>query len=592
MGSVENIITENLSIWSSAVQSKSSAGRGTGSKRKLYGVKKLRELILDLAVRGLLVPQDPSDEPASVLLAKITAEKEQLIIYGKIKKLKGSMSVADNERDFPLPIGWQWARLQDCIDVRDGTHDSPKTATGDNTYPLISSKNFMGEEIDFRGAKKISKADHDAISKRSLVEVDDILFSMIGGNIGNQVIVKNARPFSVKNVALFKYYDKQLTIPRFFKKYFENLAGNLQKQASGGAQPFVALGMLRKLPFALPPVAEQHRIVSKVDELMALCCSLEQQQEDSIQAHETLVEAFLGTLSSAVDTNAFQAAWQRISVHFDVLFTTEHSINKLKEAILQLAVMGKLVRQDPNDEPASVLLEKIAAKKVGLVDEGKIKAQKPLPPLSMDELAFELPSGWNWVRLQDISTYIQRGKGPKYSEEGQVKVISQKCIQSTGFDLAPVRRISDDSISAYKPERFLLLGDLIWNSTGTGTVGRIAVAPELPINALVGDSHVTIIRTVNTNPNFIKSYLSSSLIQERIDPAHENALVSGSTKQVELNTSVVIAVPVPLPPLVEQHRIVAKVDELMVLCDQLKVLLQQAQQTQIYLTDAVVENAL
>lgn len=158
---------------------------------------------------------------------------------------------------------------------------------GPNTYPLVTSKDFINGEIDFTDARRISAEDHFEISKRSLVEKYDILFSMIGGNLGNQVMVMDDRPFSVKNVALFKYYSKAFTSPFFIKKYMEHLALDLQEKAIGGAQPFVSLGFLRNLVFALPPIEEQLRIVAKVNELMALCDALKTRLADAqtIQIH-------------------------------------------------------------------------------------------------------------------------------------------------------------------------------------------------------------------------------------------------------------------------------------------------------------------
>jgi type I restriction enzyme, S subunit len=256
-------------------------------------IKSLRQTILNLAVRGKLVEQDPTDEPAAELLERIAAEKARLVEAGKRRKEKSLKPIEPEDELFELPVGWVWARLQDAIDVRDGTHDSPKDCDDADSYPLVTSKDFYNGGIDFDGARRISAADHKAIAKRSLVEVDDILFSMIGGNIGNQVIVRDARPFSIKNVALFKYYDKRLTVPIYIKKYLEDLAYKLQSQASGGAQPFVSLGVLRNLLIALPPTAEQHRIVAKVDELMALCDRLEASLATVETTRQRLLEALL-----------------------------------------------------------------------------------------------------------------------------------------------------------------------------------------------------------------------------------------------------------------------------------------------------------
>ncbi|MEY3287853.1 MAG: hypothetical protein RLZZ419_95 [Pseudomonadota bacterium] len=242
---------------------------------------------------GKLVQQDPNDEPASELLKRIQAEKAKLIAEGKIKNDKALPSISSGEEPFELPEKWEWSRLQSVIDVRDGTHDSPKEAIGTETYPLVTSKDFFDGNISFETARRISEADHLDISKRSLVEKYDILFSMIGGNIGNQVMVNDDRQFSIKNVALFKYYDRSLTFPFFIKKYTENLAVNLQSTAIGGAQPFVALGALRNLIIALPPLAEQHRIVAKVDELMAICDQLKSRLTAANQLQQKLADVLV-----------------------------------------------------------------------------------------------------------------------------------------------------------------------------------------------------------------------------------------------------------------------------------------------------------
>lgn len=259
----------------------------------------LRKSILTLAVQGKLVPQDPNDEDSEVLVRKIAEATRDLVNAGSMRSLKSLSAVTDNEMRFSLPAGWVWARLQEVIDVRDGTHDSPKDCIGPDTFPLITSRNFENGDINFESARRISAKDHFEIQKRSKIEKDDILFSMIGGNIGNQVIVKTDAPFSVKNVALFKYYDRALTYPPFIKRYMEHLAVRLQQEAIGGAQPFVSLGYLRKLPIALPPTAEQRRIVAKVDQLMVLVEELETQIAASRATARNLLDALVAELTAA-----------------------------------------------------------------------------------------------------------------------------------------------------------------------------------------------------------------------------------------------------------------------------------------------------
>ena len=256
-------------------------------------IDELKQTILQLAVMGKLVPQDPNDQHSSVLLKNIAKEKARLIKEDKIKKQKQLPEISEDEKPFELPMGWEWSRLQEAIDVRDGTHDSPKDAIGPDTYPLVTSKNFYNGTIKFDKARRISAEDHFSISKRSFVERYDILFSMIGGNLGNQVMVDDNRPFSVKNVALFKYYDRELTSPFFIKKFLEHLALDLQSQAAGGAQPFVSLGFLRKLVIAIPPIEEQRRIVAKVDQLMHLCDNLKTRLNDAQTTQVRLADAIV-----------------------------------------------------------------------------------------------------------------------------------------------------------------------------------------------------------------------------------------------------------------------------------------------------------
>jgi type I restriction enzyme S subunit len=226
-------------------------------------VEKLESLILHLAITGKFDTRDTKDTPSSELLGRLVLIRKEFVETGMIKKQKKLKEISEDEKTFVLPQGWEWARLQDVLDVRDGTHDSPKTVSKGGV-PLVTSKDFKNGRIDFDGAKRISEKDHEEIAKRSLVEVDDILFSMIGGNIGNQVQVKDSRPFSIKNVALFKYYDKEITSPDYVKVYLENLAIDLQEKAKGGAQPFFGLGAFRNLVIALPPYEEQIRIVERV----------------------------------------------------------------------------------------------------------------------------------------------------------------------------------------------------------------------------------------------------------------------------------------------------------------------------------------
>ena len=259
---------------------------------------------------------------------------------------------------------------------------------------------------------------------------------------------------------------------------------------------------------------------------------------------------------------------QQFLAEFGHVANAPGGVARLRELVLQLAVSGRLVERVSTDAPVDALLEQAAMQRAAYESELGLRATRPHPPLVTSP--FAIPAHWRWVRLEQLALYIQRGKGPKYADRGAVSVVSQKCIQWSGFDFGQTRCISDESVASYGVERFLCQGDLLWNSTGTGTAGRIAVFDGTAETRAVADSHVTVIRLANSLPKYLWCVIASPSVQARIQPTHPESLVSGTTQQVELATGTARALAVPCPPLQEQSRIVAKVDELMALCDQLE----------------------
>jgi type I restriction enzyme, S subunit len=233
---------------------------------------------------------------------------------------------------------------------------------------------------------------------------------------------------------------------------------------------------------------------------------------------------------------------ERLLQHFDRFSEAPNAIPHLRQFILDLAVRGKLVEQDPSDEPASELLKRIQAEKARLVKERKIKEEKPLLPIEPDDLPFPIPLSWRWARLNDLTSYIQRGKSPEYAMDDGLPVISQKCVQWRGLDLSAARLITKDSIQTYEEVRFLRDGDLLWNSTGTGTIGRIVKLLSPPEN-LVCDSHVTVVRCLEVDSEFIRSWLRSDHVYGVIE-----SRATGTTNQVELTAQMAANQIVPLPP--------------------------------------------
>jgi type I restriction enzyme S subunit len=590
--SVEQLITEHLDIWTAAdTEKKSGRGRSSGSAGSVYGIKKLRELILELAVRGKLVPQDESDEPASELLKRIAAEKAKLIAEGKIKKDKPLASISDDEKLFEIPSGWICTRFQNIFDVRDGTHDTPKYC--DSGFPLVTSKNLYSGILDFSNIKYISEEDHLKIKARSSVERGDILFAMIG-SIGNPVIVKTDNEFSIKNVALFKPYSYDLCDMYYLLKYLLKISIDIREQASGAVQSFVSLGAIRNYIFYMPPLEEQHQIVAKVDELMALCDQLENQHNNAAEAHEKLVTHLLGTLTQSQNAKDFNTQWQRISEHFDTLFTTETSIDALKQTLLQLAVMGKLVPQDPNDEPASELLKRIQAEKAKLIAEGKIKKDKPLAEITEEEKPFELPVGWAWVQWYDILANDDASfkRGPFGSS------LTKSMFVKSGYKVyEQYCPINDDcSFERYyiTPDKFeemkgfaVKSGDYLVSCSRV-TLGRIT---QIPTDFKEGIINQAILRVrINHryyDKDFFKLLFRSQFFQKQIFDNSTGSAIPNVKGVKDLKV-----MPIPLFTVEEQSRIVTKVDELMTICNQLKVRITSSNQLQQKLADVMIEQSI
>lgn len=578
---VEKLITDHIVIWSSALQTRSTAGRSGNGKIDLYGIKKLRELILELAVRGKLLPQDPNDEPASELLKRIAAEKAELVRHGKIKKQKPLPEISEDEKPFELPVGWEWVRLGFITNYGECDKAEPTDADADtwivelediekSTSRLLNRVTFS--ERPFKSSKnKFNK--NDVLYGKLRPYLDKVLVADDTGVCTTEII-----PIKVYGNILPGYLRLLLKSPRFIAYANESTHGmNLPRLGTDKAINAVV---------ELTAIAEQSRIVNKVDELISLCDQLEQQSLTSLDAHQQLVETLLATLADSQNAEVLAENWARISQHFDTLFTTEASIEVLKQTILQLAVMGKLVPQDPDDEPASELLKRIEQEKTQLVKEGKIKKQKPLPPISDEEKPFELPQGWEWCRIIEIA---QVGTGatpsrdnPDYWQYPELNWVtsgetSLPFIFNTAEKIS-LKAVKETNVSIYSP------GTLIIAMYGQGkTRGQIT---ELCISAGTNQACAAI-QLFNTNEyhrRYIKLFFEKSYKDLRI-------LAAGGA-QPNLNLAKVSNTLIPIPPFNEQIKIATKIEELFKVCDTLKSRLQGVQQTQLHLADALTNAAL
>ncbi len=605
--------------------------------------KQLKNSILKWAIQGKLVPQDPNDEPASVLLERIRAEKARLVKEKKIKKDKnesiiyrgednsyyekflatGEVKCIDEEIPFEIPKGWSVCRLNDLAVYRKGPFGSSLTKSmfvpkSDTSIKVYEQKNAIQKNYEL-GEYYISKAKYEMMQS-FIVEPSDIIVSC-AGTIGETYQLPSTAPIGIINQALMRVKLYNLEIAKYWEMYFRYILLNEAEMKGAGSaiKNIPPFEYLKAIIVTIPPMAEQKRIIDRYFQLSAL------------------------------------------SDNFDVLQKELNNLNSeifpfIKKSILQEAIQGKLVPQITEEGTAKELLEQIRKEKQKLVTDGKLKKsalsdsiickgddnkyfekngntemnitdeipfeipdswswvrlndicsyiQRGKSPKYdnkyfekngntemniTDEIPFEIPDSWSWVRLNDICSYIQRGKSPKYSLIKKFPVVAQKCNQWSGFSIDKAQFIDPDTLSSYGEERILQDGDLMWNSTGLGTLGRMAIYCSTlnPYELAVADSHVTVIRAMKkfVLPQYLYYYFTSNTVQSVIEDKSDamkkfvlpqylyyyftsNTVQSviedksdGSTKQKELATATVKTYLVPIPPLMEQNRIISKIEQL------------------------------
>lgn len=568
----EELITSNIEIWTSAIQTRSSAGRGSRKKFDLYGIKKLRELILELAVQGKLVPQNPNDEPASALLERIAVEKARLVRDGKLKKQKTLPDITDDEKPEFLPVEWEVVRLGDIMNVLNGRaykkHEMLKQGT-----PLLRVGNlFTSNEWYYSDLH---------LEAEKYIDTGDLIYAW-SASFG-PFIWDGGKVIYHYHIWKLDLYQEASICKKYLYNYLLAATKSIKASGNGIAMIHMTKERMEKLILPIPPLAEQHRIVAKVDEMMALCDQLEQQTEASVEAHATLVETLLATLTNNADAAELEQNWTRIAAHFDTLFTTDHSIDQLKQTVLQLAVMGKLVPQDPSDESAAVLLEKIAAEKARLVKEKKIKKQKKLSSITEDEKPFSLPESWRWCRVWDVAMLITSGSrdwAKYYSEAGAIFVTMGNLARND-------YRLRLDKIRYVNPPEKgeglrtkLVVNDLLISITGD--VGNLGLIPNNFDDAYI-NQHICLLRFMPTCQNrYFPELMRSPWAKFQFDAPQRG--IKNSFRLGDVGEMII-----PVPPLREQERIVNKIDQLMTLCDQLKNRLQKSQEIKLHLADAMGE---
>jgi len=512
------------------------------------GVQKLRELILQLAVRGKLVPQDSNDEPAAVLLKRIrTANNKMKKSLPKINK---------DDTLYELPKLWEWVRLGEIVTLEYGKNLPKSKRNQYGEYPVYGSNGIVGYHDNF------------------LIDEPAIIVGRKGSAGALNISSEPSWPTDVS------YY---LIPPDSINLNFAFiLLKSLKLETLGkGIKPGVNRNEAYQLITSLPPLNEQRRIVAKVDQLMALCGELEARQQKKQEARLHLNSAALDKLLTAHEPDKFAHHWQRICDNFDLLYGAPETVGELRKAILQLAVQGKLVRQDPNDGPAAVLLEKIRDEKERLIKEKKIRKPKPLS-LNDFENPYELPVNWEWTRLFDIGVINPRNEA---KDDMDVSFIPMALISETySTPVSSERRhwgIIKTGFTHFAEEDVVLA-----KITPCFQNGKSAVMRGLLNGLGAGTTELHVFRPLlneSVNPDYVLLYLRSpQFLTEGIKR------MTGTAGQKRVPRDYFAGSPFPFPPFQEQRRIVAKVDQLMALCDDLESKLKQSQTDGEILMEAVV----
>ena len=494
--------------------------------------QQLKNAILQEAIEGRLVPQDPNDEPASALLARICKEKEQLVKAGKLKKKDLEVKpISEDEIPFEIPESWEWVRFSNIYwQLTDGTHSTPKYKT--SGIPFLSVKDMSSGKLSFSNTKFISPEEHNILSQRCHPQKGDLLLSKVG-TTGIPLIIDTDKEFSIfVSLALIKFFP-DLIDSRFLLYLINSPLVQLQAadNTRGVGNKNWVLKAISDTIMVLPPLAEQHRIVAKIEEL----------------------------LPKVEEYGKAQDALNKLNAELP---------ERLKKSILQEAIEGRLVPQDPNDEPASILLDKIRQEKAKLVKAGKLKKKDLIQtPISEEEIPFEIPDSWEWVRWGELGEYKKGPFGSSLTKsmfvpqsDEAVKVYEQKNAIQKDYSLG------DYYITKEKYETMtgftVRPGDIIVSCAGT--IGETYLLPsEAPIGIINQALMRAKLHLDSIIPYWLLHFQYILLIENKLKG-------SGSAIKNIPPFEVLKAMPVPLPPLAEQHRIVEKLEQVLGKIDEMK----------------------
>jgi type I restriction enzyme S subunit len=544
------------------------------------GLEQLRKVILNQAVSGNLTKQDPNDELVERLLERIDAEKHELYEEGDIRKPKDIPEVEYPE--FKLPINWKWCRLGVLMTYTNGYAFKSSKFT-DKGVGVVKIGDLQNGSVTESKMNYISPDIKEDIGDKYDVLPGDLMIAMSGATTGKLAFNNSNKTYLLnQRVGIIRPYfvSKQYLYHYLNTKIEENL-----NKSSGSAIPNLSTKQIKETKFPLPPLEEQQRIVRNIETLFTQVDELEQKVQQDRTVDERLQVAVLDDLQSAQTPEASKQSWQRLTQNFEQIYRKPEHIDRLKQAILNEAVRGRLVPQDPNDEPAEKLLQRIKEEKQRLYDEGEIRKPKELPEISEQEIPYTLPNNWTWCRMGTI-TKILAGhsfKSNSFTDEPGVR-----CIKITNAGVNEFLQTEDylpsDFIWDYK--RFQVYeGDLIialtrpYISNGL----KISICPKSYDGALLNQRVAAIKSWINIENQYVYKFLSTNFVLDNFKERFE-----GKGLQPNLRMRDLTHLLFPLPPVEEQIRIVNKIAELFTWCDNLKETLSRSRQTDRRLLEALV----
>jgi len=549
-------------------------------------VQHLRRFVLDLAVRGKLVDQKPDDGSALELLTTNPNKGP------KVVSAQGTYLVPNSQAPFRVPSNWIWVPLGD-ICSKTGSGSTPrggKSVYQSSGVPFLRSQNIYDDGLRLGDVAYIDHQTHERMSGTA-VQSGDLLLNITGGSIGRCCIAPTglgeanvSQHVAIVRVAiegLESYLHKLVLSP-----YFQSFVLGEQTGAGRGGLP---KNRMDRIPVALPPLAEQKRIVEKVNELMGLCDRLESAKNRCEIRRDRLTSASFHYLNSEENAEAFLRHARFCLEHLQPLTAHPEQIKQLRQTVLNLSVRGKLTIQNPNDGRVSELLTRIQAEKVDLIGKTAVERESQDDHLSEENTPFEIPPEWQWATLRSIMVFgPQNGISPKPSSRPDApKAITLTATTKGFFDPKQFKRV--DAIIPEDSEFWLRSGDLLFQRGNTREyVGMAAY--------YIGESgkflYPDLMMKVRTSANVNLQYIHLCAVSPYARAYFSTHATGAQATMPKINQGILVKLPIPLPPLAEQDRIVAKARKLTVLCDRLEAQLTTAQIDGSRLLESVLHHAL